>query len=121
MASAPPVNAFSVDVEDWYQVADFDAVIGRDAWNDYESRIARNTDKVLQLCADAGVRGTFFILDWNVERHPEVVRRIADAGHEVASHGYGHRLIYTQTPEEFREDIRRAKALLEDVSGTPVL
>jgi polysaccharide deacetylase family protein (PEP-CTERM system associated) len=121
MPTALPVNAFSVDVEDWYQVADFDAVVRRDAWGDYESRIARNTDKMLQLCADAGVKGTFFILAWNVERHPEVVRRIAEAGHEVASHGYGHHLIYTQTPEQFREDIRRAKALIEDASGTPVL
>jgi polysaccharide deacetylase family protein (PEP-CTERM system associated) len=121
MSDAVPVNAFSVDVEDWYQVADFDAVVRFDAWDDYESRIARNTDKVLQLCADAGVRGTFFVLAWNVERHPGVVRRIVEAGHEVASHGYAHRLIYTQQPAEFREDVRRAKALLEDVSGTPVL
>jgi polysaccharide deacetylase family protein (PEP-CTERM system associated) len=121
MSVAGPVNAFSVDVEDWYQVADFDAVVPRDAWGGYESRIARNTDRMLQLCADAGVKGTFFVLAWNVERHPEVVRRIVEAGHEVASHGYGHHLIYTQTPAEFREDVRRAKALIEDASGTPVL
>ena len=121
MTAAAPVNAFSVDVEDWYQVADFEAVVRFDAWDDYESRVARNTDKVLQLCADAGIKGTFFILTWNVERHPAIVRRIVDAGHEVASHGYAHRLIYTQTPAEFREDVTRAKKLLEDASGTPVL
>jgi polysaccharide deacetylase family protein (PEP-CTERM system associated) len=115
------VNAFSVDVEDWYQVADFDAVVPFDAWDRYESRVARNTDKVLELCADLGVHGTFFVLTWNVERHPAIVRRIVAAGHEVASHGYAHRLIYTQTRAEFRDDIRKAKAILEDASGQPVL
>jgi polysaccharide deacetylase family protein (PEP-CTERM system associated) len=118
---AGPVNGFSVDVEDWYQVADFDAVVARDAWDGYESRVARNTDRVLGLLHDAGVKGTFFVLTWNAERHPDVVRRIAAAGHEIASHGYGHRLVYEQTPEEFRDDVGRAKGILEDLTGTPVL
>jgi polysaccharide deacetylase family protein (PEP-CTERM system associated) len=120
-ASAAPVNGFSVDVEDWYQVADFDAVVPRAEWNQYESRLAHNTDRVLALLDEAGVKGTFFVLAWNAERHPEVVRRIAAAGHEVASHGYGHRLIYEQSPEEFRADVVRAKTILEDLTGTPVL
>jgi polysaccharide deacetylase family protein (PEP-CTERM system associated) len=120
-ASAAPVNGFSVDVEDWYQVADFDAVVPRTDWSRYESRLARNTDRVLALLDEVGVKGTFFVLAWNAERHPEVVRRIAAAGHEVASHGYGHRLIYEQSPEEFRDDVVRAKTILEDVTGTPVL
>ena len=122
MASpARPVNGFSVDVEDWYQVADFDAVVARDQWERYESRVARNTDRVLGLLDDAGVKGTFFVLTWNAERHPEVVRRIAHAGHEVASHGYAHRLIYEQSPAEFRADVDRAKNILEDITGTRVL
>ena len=115
------VNAFSVDVEDWYQVADFDAVVGFADWDRYESRVARNTDRILTLCDEVGVRGTFFVLTWNAERHPEIVRRIAAAGHEIASHGYAHRLIYEQTPETFRDDITRAKATLEDITGTAVL
>ncbi len=80
-AAAAPVNGFSVDVEDWYQVADFDAVVPRAEWSRYESRLARNTDRVLALLDEAGVKGTFFVLAWNAERHPEVVRRIAAAGH----------------------------------------
>jgi len=120
-AEPVPVNAFSVDVEDWYQVADFDAVAPREAWDRYETRVARNTDRVLGVLADAGVKGTFFVLTWNAERQPDIVRRIAAAGHEVASHGYGHRLIYEQSPAEFDADIRRAKGILEDITGTSVL
>jgi polysaccharide deacetylase family protein (PEP-CTERM system associated) len=120
-ADAPPVNAFTVDVEDWYQVADFDAVIPFTDWDRYESRVARNTDRVLALCDETGVKGTFFVLTWNAERHPEIVRRITDGGHEVATHGYAHRIVYEQTPEEFRTDVERAKKTLEDLTGTPVL
>jgi polysaccharide deacetylase family protein (PEP-CTERM system associated) len=121
-AAAAPLNGFSVDVEDWYQVADFQAVIGFDEWDSYESRVARNTERVLEILAEAGgVRGTFFVLTWNAERHPEVVRRIAAAGHEIASHGYAHKLIYDQTPAEFRADVTRAKRILEDLTGTAVL
>jgi polysaccharide deacetylase family protein (PEP-CTERM system associated) len=120
-ANGTLVNGFSVDVEDWYQVADFEAVVGLDAWDRYESRVARNTDRVLALLAEAGVRGTFFVLTWNAERHPEIVRSIAGAGHEVACHGHAHRLIYEQSPETFRDDVTRAKRLLEDITGTPVL
>lgn len=122
MLQTAPVNGFSVDVEDWYQVADFAAVLGFDQWDQYESRVAANTDRVLTLLEEAGgVKGTFFILTWNVERYPQIVRRIADAGHEVASHGHAHKLIYEQSPDEFRADVARAKQLLEDITGTPVL
>ena len=121
MVASAPVNAFSVDVEDWYQVADFDAVVRFDDWDRCESRVARNTDKVLALLDEAGVKGTFFVLTWNAERHPEIVRRIAAAGHEVASHGYAHRLVYTQSPDAFRADVLRAKQRLEDLTGTAVL
>ena len=118
--SGGAVNAFTVDVEDWYQVSDFEAVVPLDAWDRFESRVARNTDRILALLEAAGVRATFFVLAWNAERHPEIVRRIAAAGHEVASHGYAHRLVYEQTPEGFREDVRRSKALIEDLSGKQV-
>jgi polysaccharide deacetylase family protein (PEP-CTERM system associated) len=116
-----PVNGFSVDVEDWYQVSDFDDVIPRAEWERCESRLARNTDRVLMLLDEAGVHGTFFVLAWNAERHPEVVRRIATAGHEIACHGYAHRCVYDQTPDAFREDLRRAKTVLEGLTGTAVL
>lgn len=114
-------NAFTVDVEDWYQVSDFEAVAAFDRWETYPSRVERNTDRVLALLDEAGVKGTFFVLTWNAERHPDVVRRIAAAGHEIASHGYAHRLIYDQSPETFRADILRSKKTLEDLAGTPVL
>jgi polysaccharide deacetylase family protein (PEP-CTERM system associated) len=116
-----PLNAFSVDVEDWYQVADFDAVIPFADWDRYESRVVHNTDAVLRLLDDAGSKGTFFVLTWNAERHPELVRRIAAAGHEVATHGYAHRIVYEQTPAEFRADVERAKKTLEDLTGEAVL
>ncbi len=116
------VNGFSVDVEDWYQASDFDAVVGGvAAWDGYESRVVRNTERILDLLGEVDAKGTFFVLSWNAERHPELVRRIAEAGHEVASHGYAHGLVYEQTPEAFREDVTRAKRVLEDLSGAPVV
>jgi polysaccharide deacetylase family protein (PEP-CTERM system associated) len=113
-------NAFSVDVEDWYQVSDFEEAVSFGAWDRYESRVVRNTERVLALLAAHDVKATFFVLTWNAERHPDLVRRIAEAGHEVASHGYRHRLIYEQSPAEFRDDIMRSKKILEDATGTPV-
>jgi len=121
MPPATPLNAFSVDVEDWYQVSDFDAVIPRERWAEQEDRLERNTDRILALLDDAGVKGTFFVLAWNAERHPDLVRRIAKAGHEVASHGYAHHVVYEQSPTNFAADITRAKKLLEDLAGTPVI
>ena len=118
---ATPLNAFSVDVEDWYQVADFDAVIPFPTWDRYESRVRRNTDRILALLAAHGVKGTFFVLTWNAERHPDVVRTIQAAGHEIATHGYAHRIVYEQTPAEFRTDVERAKKTLEDLTGEAVL
>lgn len=116
-----PVNGFTVDVEDWYQVADFDAVVPFERWDRCESRVARNTERVLGLLDEHQVKGTFFVLTWNAEHYPEVVRRIASAGHEIASHGYTHKIVYQQTPEEFRQDVARAKNTLEDLTGEPVL
>jgi polysaccharide deacetylase family protein (PEP-CTERM system associated) len=114
-------HAISIDVEDWYQVSDFEEIVEFSAWQWYESRIIANTERVLALLNEAGVRGTFFVLAWNAERHPELPRLIAAAGHEIATHGYTHRLAYEQGPHAFRDDVERSKKLLEDLTGTPVL
>jgi polysaccharide deacetylase family protein (PEP-CTERM system associated) len=114
-------NAMTCDLEDYFQVQNLEDIVSRDDWASMDSRLAHSTDSVLELFAEAGVTATFFVLGWNAERHPDVVRRVAAAGHEIASHGYGHGLIYEQSREEFREDVCRAKALLEDLCGQPVL
>lgn len=116
----PVVNAMSVDVEDYFQVSAFDHVVRRDVWHAFLSRVSGNTERMLDLFAREQVRATFFVLGWVAERFPALVRRIAEAGHEVASHGYAHRLVYTQSPEEFRADIRQAKVAIEDAAGVPV-
>lgn len=115
------VNAMSVDVEDYFQVSAFDRVVARSSWAARESRVVANTERLLDLFQEAGVRSTFFVLGWVAERHPALVRSIVGGGHELASHGYGHELVYNLTPDQFREDIRRAKAILESAGGVPVL
>ncbi|HWP99569.1 MAG TPA: XrtA system polysaccharide deacetylase [Vicinamibacterales bacterium] len=110
----------SVDVEDYFQVSAFEDVVSRASWDGLESRVTRNTERVLELLAEAATRATFFVLGWVAERHPRLVRRIADAGHEVACHSHEHRLVYEMTPLEFRTDLRRAKAAIEWASGAPV-
>ncbi len=113
-------NALSVDVEDWFQVGAFETVISRDDWSSLECRVERNSDAVLKLFDDAGVKGTFFTLGWVAQRYPALMRRIVDAGHEIASHGYAHHRVFTFTPAQFAEDIKRARGLIEDTSGTLV-
>jgi polysaccharide deacetylase family protein (PEP-CTERM system associated) len=113
-------NAMSVDVEDYFQVSAFDGILPRIAWDRQESRVCANTDRLLDLFAEHHVRATFFVLGWVAERHPALVRRIGAAGHEVASHGYGHRLVYELTRDQFREDVRSAKSTLEAITGRPV-
>jgi len=119
--SIPIVNAMTVDVEDYFQVSAFASVVPRDRWGEYESRVAANTDRLLAIFAESGVHATFFVLGWVAEREPSLVRRIAGAGHEIASHGYTHRLVYNQTAAEFRDDVRRSKAVLESMCGSPVV
>jgi polysaccharide deacetylase family protein (PEP-CTERM system associated) len=114
------VNAMTIDVEDYFHVSVFDGVVPRHRWNSLESRVTANTDRVLALLEEAGVRATFFTLGWVAERFPRLVRRIAGLGHEIASHGYAHRLIYDQTHAGFRDDVRKAKALLESTTGSRV-
>jgi len=115
------LNAFTVDVEDYYQVAALAPAVARSSWAQRESRVERNTDVILALLADHSVRGTFFVLGWIAERHPMLVKRIAAAGHEIACHGFSHQPVYTQAPDEFREETARSKRVLEDLSGTAVL
>jgi len=116
----PCVNAMTIDVEDYFQVSAFDDHISRDQWASFESRVSRNTERLLEIFAEHNTIGTFFVLGWVAERYPELVRQIASAGHEIASHGYAHRLVYTQTPSEFRDDLRRAKRAIEDACGVEV-
>jgi polysaccharide deacetylase family protein (PEP-CTERM system associated) len=113
-------NAFTIDVEDYFQVEGFAGVIERSAWDGFETRVRANNAAILEMLARRGVRATFFVLGWVARKHPEIVREIAAAGHEVASHGMTHRLIYSQTPEEFRRETRDSKALLEDQCQRPV-
>lgn len=114
-------NALSVDVEDWFQVGAFERTIDRADWDGLTHRVERNTDAVLALFDEAGVKGTFFTLGWVARRYPALVRRIAEAGHEVASHGYDHARVFTFTPDQFRDDLRKSRALLEDASGQRVI
>jgi peptidoglycan-N-acetylglucosamine deacetylase len=113
-------NALSVDVEDWFQVGAFETVIDRDSWEMRERRVERNTDAVLGLFDEAGVKATFFTLGWVAARHPALVRRIAGAGHEIASHGWDHKRVFTMSEAEFRDDLLRARAEIEDACGRPV-
>jgi polysaccharide deacetylase family protein (PEP-CTERM system associated) len=108
---------FTVDVEDYFHSEDPDVA----GWDRHELRVERSTRAVVEACAEAGVRATFFVLGWVAERCPALVREIAAAGHTVASHGYEHRFIYHQSPAEFGNDVRRAKDLLESLTGTSVL
>ena len=114
-------NILTVDVEDYFQVENFSDKIPRAAWHKYKMRVERNTQWFVDLFEEKKVKATFFVLGWIAERYPEMVRRVHDAGHEVASHGYDHRLVYDQHPSEFREDVRKAKSILEDIIGAPVL
>lgn len=117
---APVLNAMSVDVEDWFQVGAFENTIRRADWDGLEHRVEANTDAVIALFERCGVKATFFTLGWVGERYPKLMRRIVDAGHELASHGYDHARVFTMTPDEFRADIARTRAILEDASGQAV-
>lgn len=115
-----PAGILSVDVEDYFHVEAFADRVQRSQWEDYPSRVEANTNVILDLFDDCRVKGTFFILGWVAERHPQIVREISRRGHEIACHSYWHRLIYRLSPEEFREDTRRAKQEIEDAASAPV-
>lgn len=113
-------NALTIDVEDYFQVAALAEAVDRKDWSSMEYRVEKNTDRLLELLAEKDLRATFFTLGWVAERSPELVRRIQKAGHEVASHGYSHQLVYNQTPDVFREETRKSKAILEEITGAPI-
>ena len=113
-------NGLTIDVEDYYMVSAFADVVKFEDWHRYESRVERNTRTIIDLLGDHAVQATFFVLGWVAERHPKLVKDIHAAGHEVACHGYNHRLVYDLTPDEFRQDVSKAKAILEDITGAPV-
>lgn len=136
------VNALTVDLEDYYMVSAFERVVTREDWGAHESRIERNTHRVLDMLSDATprlprqndqnalphvskpkpeVKATFFCLGWIAERYPHLIRDIVERGHEVASHSYDHKLIYEMTPNDFREDVRRSKKILADITGREVI
>jgi polysaccharide deacetylase family protein (PEP-CTERM system associated) len=121
-AGAPDaiLNALTVDVEDYFQVQAFADIISRDDWETLPRRVDRNTERLLDIFAGAGVKATFFTLGWVAERHPALIRRIVAEGHELASHGYEHRRADGQTPAEFRTDVARTKRILEDIGGAAV-
>lgn len=120
-ASKALANALTVDVEDWFQVGAFERVITRSDWDGLELRVERNVLRILDLFEQAGVKATFFTLGWVAERAPALIRRIADAGHEIASHGYDHARVFTFTPQEFHADLERSRKLLEDAGGQKVI
>lgn len=114
------LNALSVDVEDWFQVGAFETIIDKASWDGLVHRVERNTDAVMELFGEAGVKGTFFTLGWIAERYPQLIRRIVDAGHEVASHGWDHTRVFRMTSEAFAADLKRARAAIEDAAGTAI-
>lgn len=110
-------NAFSIDVEDWYQVSDFEDQVRPEDWDGHESRVVANTRRLLRLLAEFRVKATFFVLTWNAERHPALVEEIAADGHEIATHGHAHRLVYELGPDLFRRDLDRSISILERITG----
>ena len=119
-APAEVRHVYSVDVEEYFQVNAFEPYLRREDWPQYPTRLAESVNRLLDLLARHGTTGTFFVLGWIARQHPQVVRRIAAAGHEIASHGFWHRRLGGLSPREFREDVRDAKAALEDLAARPV-
>jgi len=118
--AGPIRNGMSVDVEDWFQVGAFETVIDKADWDGLQPRVEANTDAVLALFAESGVHATFFTLGWVAHRYPALIRRIVDAGHEIASHGWDHQRVFTMDAGLFRADLARARAAIEDAAGQRV-
>jgi len=115
-----PLNALSVDVEDYYHVSAFEKDIPRARWPEFPSRVVANTRRILALLDSSQVKATFFVLGWVAQRHPGLVREIHGLGHEIASHGFWHRLVYTQSPGQFRADVQLSRDVLQEIIGRPV-
>ena len=114
------LNALTIDVEDYYHVSGFESIVRFEDWDRYESRVERNTYRILDLLDEYQTKATFFVLGWIAERQAQLIRAIDNRGHEVASHGYAHQRIYTQPPEQFHEETRRSKHIIEDTLGHPI-
>jgi polysaccharide deacetylase family protein (PEP-CTERM system associated) len=115
------VNGLSVDVEDWFQVGAFEGVIDRDSWEGLSGRVERNCDAILEMFDEADVKATFFTLGWVAQRHPALLHRITEAGHELASHGWDHARVYTMDKTSFAADLEKSRKVIEDVSGVQVI
>lgn len=120
MVDRPLVNALTVDVEDYFQVSNFEGRISRGNWDYLPVRLEESVQRILELFQRFQVRATFFTLGWVAERFPRLLQAIAAAGHEIASHGYAHRIAYDMSPEEFRRDLVRSKRAIEDAAGVAV-
>src|SRR5947208_9129456 len=114
-------NSLTFDLEEYFHVSAYADHVDQRDWDSYPSRVAESTDRILELLDQNHCVATFFVLGWVAEKKPEVVRRIGDAGHEIGCHSFWHRRVYELTSEEFREDTRRAKAVIEDVTGKQVI
>lgn len=125
-ASASPntdrgiLNALTIDVEDYFHVTGFEKIVSRSDWDEFQPRVGPATRRILHILDQAKTRATFFVLGWVAERQPKLVRQIRDEGHEVGCHSFWHKLVYEQTPEEFRADLRRARSVIEDALGEPI-
>lgn len=120
MLPVPLTNGLSVDVEDWFQVGAFEGVIDRGSWDSLSTRVERNCETILDMFAEADVLATFFTLGWVAKRYPALMRRIADAGHELASHGWDHARVFRMDRASFRLDLEMSRKTIEDASGTKV-
>lgn len=113
----PILNALTVDIEDYFHVSAFEDHIPRETWDGYPSRLVRNVQRLLDLLDRHAVKATFFVLGWEADRHPQLIRDIRDRGHEIACHGYWHRLIYNQTPDAFLADLRQSVRAIHEAAG----
>ena len=120
-ATHVPANVISVDVEEYFHAESLSSVVDRSSWETLDSRVEVTTRRILELFAKHNIEATFFVLGWVADRHPALVRDIAAAGHELGCHSYWHRLVHTLTPDEFRDDTRRAKDVIEQLAGVRVL
>jgi len=118
---ATMLNALTIDVEDYFMVSAFADKVKFEDWHTFESRVEGNTCRILDLLDEYGVKATFFVLGWVAERYPKLIKDIQKRGHELACHGYNHRLVYDLSYDEFRKDTRKAKKIIEDVAGEPVI
>ena len=120
MSQASIIHAMTVDVEDYFHVSAFCKDIAPADWDKWPCRVEQNTLKLLDLFEQSNIKCTFFVLGWVAERYPDLIKKLSDQGHEIASHGYSHQLVYTQTPEVFRQETLKSKQILEDITQKPI-